>query len=111
MKRGRTSMSTWSNEKNPTYLFADDPPSEQPRKELEPAQKLLDWLQRWPENTVTVRDLRVYGPRSIRNRKDAISSAEILVANGWLKPIKPSRPDTYAWQIVRKNIVHPAVAM
>jgi len=75
------------------------------------AQKMLDFLGRWPEDTVTVRDIRVYGPNSLRNRKDAISSAEILVANGWLKPIKPSRPDTYAWQIVRKNILRPTVAM
>ena len=81
---------------------------EQPHND---AQKMLDFLLRWPEDTVTVRDLRVYGPNSLRNRKDAISSAEILVANGWLKPVKPSRPDTYAWQIVRKNIVHPTVAM
>jgi hypothetical protein len=96
---------------NETFLLADDPPKEQPRKELAPAQRLLNFLQRWPENVVTVRDVRVYGPRSIRNRKDAISSAEVLVANGWLKPIKPSRPDTYAWKIVRKNIIHPTVAM
>jgi hypothetical protein len=81
---------------------------EQPHND---AQKMLDFLLRWPEDTVTVRDLRVYGPHSLRTRKDAISSAEILVANGWLKPVKPSRPDTYAWQIVRKNIVHPTVAM
>ena len=73
----------------------------------DPAQLLLTWLQRWPENTVTVRDIRVYGPRSIRNRRSAIDSAEVLVANGWLKSIKPSRPDTYAWQTVRKLIINP----
>ena len=77
----------------------------------EPAQRLLSWLPRWPRDTITVRQIRVYGPRCLRDRRSAIDSAEILVANGWLTPIKPSRPDTYAWQIVRKNIVHPTVAM
>jgi hypothetical protein len=96
---------------NETFLLADDPPKERPRKELAPAQRMLNFLQRWPEGTVTLRDLRVYGPYSTRNRKDAISSAEVLVANGWLKPIKPHWPGTYAWQIVRKNIVNPPVAM
>jgi hypothetical protein len=81
----------------------------QPSKE--PAQLLLDWLPRWPQDTITVRQIRVYGPHNIRNRRSAIDAAEVLVANGWLKPIKPSRPDTYAWQITRKNIIRPCVAM
>jgi hypothetical protein len=78
---------------------------------IEPAQRLLSWLPRWPRETITVRQIRVYGPRCLRDRRSAIDSAEILVANGWLIRIRPSRPDTYAWQIVRKNIIHPTVAM
>jgi hypothetical protein len=102
---------TRNNEKNPTYLLADDPPKEQPRKEIAPAQKLLNFLQRWNGDSVTLRDLRVWGPRSLRDRKKAISTAETLVEYGWLTPTKPHWPGTYAWQILRKNIVNPPVAM
>ena len=93
-----------------TYLLADDPKPEikQPHSD---AQKLLNFLQHWAKDTVTVRQIRVYGPRGLRDRRSAIDAAEILVANGWLNSIKPSRPDTYAWQIVRKNIINPPVAM
>ncbi|HVI68544.1 MAG TPA: hypothetical protein VM910_39125 [Bradyrhizobium sp.] len=89
------------------------PPAEMAIKQSSkaPAQLLLDWLPRWPQDTITVRQIRVYGPYTIRNRRSAIDAAEVLVTNGWLKPIKPSRPDTYAWQITRKTILHPPVAM
>jgi len=86
------------------------PPPEE-KAQVDPAQRLLTWLPRWPRDTITVRQIRVYGPHCLRGRRDAIDAAEILVANGWLTSIKASRPDTYAWQIVRKNIVHPTVAM
>jgi len=41
----------------------------------------------------------------------AINAAEVLVANGWLTSTKASRPDTYAWKIIRKNILNPTVGM
>jgi len=87
------------------------PIEERTKHKDDPAQRLLSWLPRWPKPTITVRQIRVYGPRCLRDRRSAIDSAEILVANGWLIRIRPSRPDTYAWQIVRKNIIHPTVAM
>jgi len=106
-KQRRASMPS-----NETYSFADDtapePEIKQPHND---AQKLLDFLQRWPENTVTVRDFRVWGPRIFRDKRKAISTAEILVEFGWLIPTKPHWPGTYAWQVVRKPIVHPAVDM
>jgi len=84
-------------------------PSKQARKLL-PAQKLLDWLQHWTKPTVRARDICIYGPNSLRDRERAIDSAEILVKNGWLVPIKTRRHDMLEWQIVRKPIVHPTVA-
>jgi hypothetical protein len=93
-----------------TFAFADERAPTQ-TQEPSPAQKLLDWLPRWPKDTITVRQIRVYGPYTIRDRRSAIEAAEVLVANGWLKATKPSRPDTYAWQITRKNIIRPSVAM
>ena len=82
----------------------------QPRDELESAQKLLNWLQHWAKNTVSARDIRIFGPRSLRDRKRAIDSAEILVTHGWLVPEKSHRYDRRVWQIVRKPIVRPTVA-
>jgi hypothetical protein len=78
---------------------------------VDPAQLLLNWLQRWTKNTITAREIRIYGPRSIRDPESVISSVEILVAHGWLVPHKPPRRDMRQWRIVRKGpIVHPTVA-
>jgi hypothetical protein len=79
-------------------------------RNLLPAQKLLDWLQHWTKPTVSARDICIYGPNSIRDRKSAIDSAEILVKNGWLVPIKMRRHDMHEWQVVRKPIIQPTVA-
>jgi hypothetical protein len=75
------------------------------------AQKLLDWLKRWNKPTVSWRDIRIYGPGSIRDKKSAVDAAEVLVRNGWLAPLKPHRYDMHKWQIVqRPPIVAPEVA-
>jgi len=97
--------------KNETFLFADsDPkPSKQPQKSL-PAQKLLDWLQRWHKPTVCVGDIRIYGPKSLLTREKAVNAATVLVRNGWLTPIRLRRYDAHKWQIVRKLVVQPNVA-
>jgi len=79
-------------------------------RKLLPAQKLLDWLQHWTKPTVSARDICIYGPNSLRDRRSAIDAAEILVKTGWLIPNKTRRHDMHEWQIVRKPIVHPTVA-
>ena len=101
-------MSTRNKE---TFLFAEPEPKpvSQPQK-LQPAQKLLDWLQRWEKDTVCVRDIRIYGPSSIRDQKNALDAARTLVKNGWLTPLKVRRYDAQKWQITRRLIVHPDVA-
>src|SRR5258708_7004341 len=75
-----------------------------------PAQLLLDWLQRWPKPTVSPRDIRVYGPNSLRSRKNASDAAEVLVQNGWLAPVTTRRHSERAWRIIRKLIISPNVA-
>src|SRR5262245_447849 len=77
---------------------------------VDPAQKLLDFLLRWPKPTISRRDIRIYGPKSLRDRESAINSVEILVKHGWLIPNKTRRRDMHQWQIVRRPIVHPTVA-
>jgi len=70
----------------------------------EPAQMLLDFLQRWTKPTISSRDIRIYGPTAIRDRESAIRSAQILAAQGWLVPL-----EARVWQVVRKNLA-PSVA-
>jgi hypothetical protein len=79
----------------------------QPDKD--PAQRLLDWLQRWNKPTVSMRQICQFGPRPIRDRKSVISATEVLVKTNWLIPIKTTRRDTREWEITRKTIVFPAV--
>jgi len=90
------------------------PPAEekiQPlRKEPTSAQKLLNWLQRWEKNTVAVRDICIYGPNSLRDKKSAIIAAEVLVEFGWLTPQKSPSYNSRVWKIVRKPIAAPTVA-
>src|SRR5262245_44747288 len=86
------------------------PPTEKAQKP-EPAQLLLNWLQRWRRPTLSIRDVRIYGPRSIRDRESAISSIEILASHGWLAPLQNRQRNWHQWQVVRKGpIVHPTVA-
>jgi hypothetical protein len=86
------------------------PPPTKKAQEPSPAQKLLDWLQHWTRPTVSARAICIYGPNSLRDRKNAIASAEILVKHGWLIPVQTRRRDMYEWQIVRKPIIHTTVA-
>jgi|SRR5215471_9599761 len=79
-------------------------------QKLLPAQRLLDWLQHWAKPTVSAREICMYGPNTVRDRKRAVDAAEILVKEGWLVPIKTRRRDMYQWGIVRKPIIHPTVA-
>jgi hypothetical protein len=90
-------------------------PRSQPRSETstgssERAQKLLDFLQYWTKPTIRARDICIYGPNPIRRRERAIDSAEILVKSGWLVRIKTRQRNMYAWQVVRRPILHPTVA-
>ena len=79
--------------------------------EASDAQKMLDWLQRWPKPTVSAKEIYQYAPSSIRfDRENAIKTAEILAKHGWLAPLPTRRRDRRVWQITRKLIVHPKVA-
>jgi hypothetical protein len=81
------------------------------KEEPSPAQKLLDWLQRWNKNTISTRDIRRRGPGSIRDRKTAVAAAETLVQNGWLKRLEPHQYNMHKWEIVRRPpIVAPRVS-
>ena len=89
------------------------PPAEKKTErpnDLEPAQKLLDFLQRWQRPTITEREIRIYGPGTLRARESATKAAEILEKNGWLIPQNGPRHASQTWEIVHKPIVRPPVA-
>jgi hypothetical protein len=80
------------------------------KQEISPAQRLLDWLQRWNKPTVCMGDIRQHGPNSIRDRKIAADAAETLVRTGWLRPAKLHRYDMLKWEVIRKPIVAPDIS-
>jgi len=84
-----------------------EPAIEQPPSD---AQKLLDWLLKWPKPTVRMNEILVFGPRSMRKRQIAITAAEVLVEHQWLTQLQTRRPDMIEWQITRRPIVHPTIA-
>jgi hypothetical protein len=79
----------------------NEPAHPKPEQTREPpaAQELLVWIkQRWGKPVVSLRDIQAYGPNAIRDRKSAITQAEILVKHGWLVPVKSYRRDRIAWE-------------
>jgi len=80
----------------------------QPSKD--PAQRLLDFLQKWRKPTIRTSDILIYGPSCTRNRKSTIDATEILVQTGWLIPQKTNQSNRHEWQIVRKPIISPRLA-
>src|SRR5262245_45736801 len=68
-------------------------------------ERLLSWLtHNWPRDTITLRQLRIYGPSPLRNETKAILElAQDLCTRGWLCPLVPRRHDTRAWKIGFKS--------
>lgn len=91
-----------------TFLFADEPPSEQPNTGSPQLEKLLDWLiNHWPRQTISAAELYNWGPTCIRDRKLALELAGILEKHRWLRPLKTHRHDRRVWQINRGPIPTP----
>jgi hypothetical protein len=86
------------------------PPSTKKAQGPTPEQRLLDWLQTWNKENISLREIHIYGPRSVRGREQVVSTAETLVKYGWLVPAKKHRRDMHKWVIVRRPIVAPDVA-
>jgi hypothetical protein len=81
-----------------------------PDQKLQQAQLMLNWIQRWAKDIICIRDVRQYGPNSLRNPESAIDAAEVLVKSGWLEPAELHRYDMRKWRIIRRPpIVAPKV--
>jgi len=89
-------------------------PAPPPEEKTKPdhAQRMLDWLQRWPKPTINSKEIYQYAPYSIRSdREIAIKTAEILTKHGWLVPLPTRRRNERHWRVIRKEpILHPKVA-
>jgi hypothetical protein len=76
----------------------------------DPAQRMLNWLQRWNKDFITVRDVHIYGPRPLKGQKNIVAAAKVLIKNGWIAPIRMRRYDANKWQIIRRPpIIAPKV--
>jgi hypothetical protein len=99
-------MKTGSNMPTSESVFARwlDPTKEIP--EVDPANTLLEWLTyRWPEATITLRDVCRCGPGFLRNdRESAFGLTEILVQQGRLIPIAALRRDMRAFRIIKEPV-------
>jgi hypothetical protein len=84
--------------------FIDDLEKE-PNK-ADPANELLTWLMyRWPGTTITLRDVCRCGPNFLRDDRESVFNlAEVLVRQGRLVPLQPSRRDTREWHVVREPV-------
>lgn len=68
-----------------------------------PSERLLSWLINfWPKPSITLRDVRAYGPPCARDPMDAVRLTQVLTEFGWLKPAKAHRRDMQKWTIVRE---------
>src|SRR5262249_5255345 len=85
----------------PTRITKEPEPS--------PAQQLLNFIQRWPRDTLSTRDILLRGPYVLRKRKYALEAAERLVRNGWLVPVASRQYNAYTWQVIRRQVIDPAV--
>ena len=80
------------------------------KPEVSPAQRLLDWLQRWEKDTIHEREVRNYGPRIFRDPKNAVDAIEALARHGWLTWVPSRQRITKEWRINRKREVYPVAA-
>jgi hypothetical protein len=68
-----------------------------------PSEKLLSWLIHfWPGESITLRDVRAFGPNCARDPVDAVRLTQALTEFGWLKPAPVHRRDMRRWTIVRE---------
>jgi hypothetical protein len=76
----------------------------------DPAQRLLDFLQKWHSPTIRSVDILMYGPNCTRKRDSANDATEVLEERGWLIPLPTNQSNWRRWQIVRKPTVYPTIA-
>src|SRR5262245_18345176 len=83
------------------------PAEEKTNHEVDHAHRMLDFILRWPRESISTADLVIYGPRPRKNVEEVLKMAAILESQGWITPKSTQRKDMRHWNIVRRPIVHP----
>jgi hypothetical protein len=74
------------------------------------AQRMLDFLLRWPRQSVSTTDMMIYGPRPKKNAEEVLKLAAILEKHGWLTPKNTPKKNMRHWDIVRRQpVVRPTL--
>jgi len=91
--------------------LAHDRPAEAAaeRPSKDPAQKMLDFLLRWPGESISTSEMMIYGPRPKKNAEEVLKLATILEKYGWLTPKPTPQKRMKHWNIVRRPIIHPTL--
>jgi len=83
------------------------PPTEEKTK-TDAAQKMLDFILRWPRESIATTDLMIYGPRPKKNAEEVLRLATILEKHGWLSKKDTPKKNMHHWNINRKQpVVRP----
>jgi hypothetical protein len=91
--------------------YIDNPPPAQAAQEPSAAQRTLEFLQRWPKETISLRELQQFGPRATaRTQQGVLDSTKVLERHGWLRPVPSHRRDRRHWQVIRRLTINPTVA-
>jgi hypothetical protein len=90
-------------------LAAKGRPVEEKTSQPDLAQRMLDFLLRWPRPSISTSDMMIYGPRPKQNAEGVLKLATILEKHGWLTPKSTPKKNMRHWNIVRRPIVHPTL--
>jgi hypothetical protein len=94
---------------NETFAFADDSAPKTHPQQPDHAQKMLDFILRWPRESIATTDLMTYGPKPRQNAEETFKLATLLERQGWLTKKSMPRKDQHHWTINRKPFVHPKI--
>ena len=74
------------------------------------AQRMLDFILRWPHPSISTTDLMTYGPKLSRNAEEVFKLATTLEKQGWLTKKDTPKKNMRHWTIQRRPFVHPKLA-
>jgi len=70
---------------------------------------MLDFILRWPRESISISDLLTHGPRPKKNAEEVHKLATLLERHGWLTPKETPKKNMRHWTIVRRPLIHPKI--
>jgi hypothetical protein len=74
-----------------------------------PTQRMLDFVLRWPGESISTSEMMLYGPRPKKNAEEVLKLATTLEKYGWLRPKTTPKKNMRHWNIVRRPIINPTL--